>query len=49
MLHFLKQLVKFRIGQKAGRGFAKSIGLRKASSIIGLVAGIKAVRRHRHA
>ena len=46
MLHFLKKLIMFRIGQKASRGFAKSIGLRRVSGVIGLIGGIKSMRRH---
>jgi len=46
MLHLMKQLVMFRVGQKATRGFAKSIGLRGISGIVGLIGGVKYMRRH---
>jgi hypothetical protein len=46
MLHFLKKLLMFRIGQKASRGFARSIGLDALSGIVGLVGGVKYMRRH---
>lgn len=46
MLHFLKKLVMFRVGQKASRGFAKTIGLGAISSVVGLVGGMKYMRRH---
>jgi hypothetical protein len=46
MLHFLKKLMMFRIGQKASRGFARSIGLNSVSTIVGVVGGVKYMRRH---
>lgn len=46
MLHFLRKLLMFRVGQKASRGFAKSIGLRGISSAVGIVGGLKYMRRH---
>ena len=45
MLNFLKKLLMFRIGQKASRGFAKSIGLHAISGAVGLVGGLKYMRR----
>jgi len=46
MLHFLKKLLMFRIGQKASRGFAHSIGLKSVAPIVGIVGGVKYMRRH---
>jgi hypothetical protein len=47
MLHFLKKVLMFRVGQKASRGFARSIGVYKpVSAIIGLIGGVKYMRRH---
>jgi hypothetical protein len=47
MLHFLKKILMFRIGQKASRGFARSIGFRgPISGIVGVVGGMKYMRRH---
>ena len=47
MLRFLKKVLMFRIGQKASRGFARTIGVRKPfSGIIGLIGGFKYMRRH---
>ena len=46
MMHFLKKLVMFRIGQKASRGFARSIGLNAMAGLVGLVGGVKYMRRH---
>ena len=47
MLCFLKKVLMFRIGQKASRGFARSIGVRRPfSSVIGLIGGMKYMRSH---
>ena len=46
MLHFLRKLLMFRVGQKASRGFAKSIGLDALAGVVGLVGGLKYMRRH---
>ena len=46
MFRFLKQLLMFRIGQRAARGFAKSIGMRRISHVVGWIGGIKYMRRH---
>jgi len=46
MLRFLKKLLLFRVGQKASRGFAKSIGLRTISHAVGIVGGLKYMRHH---
>jgi len=46
MLHFLKQLLMFRVGQKATRGFARTIGLGRIATIVGLIGGYKHMRKH---
>jgi len=46
MLHFLKKLLLFRVGQKTTRGVARSIGLGKIAMIIGLIGGYKHMRKH---
>lgn len=46
MLHFLKNLLMFRVGQKTTRGVARSIGLGKLATVAGLVGGYKYMRRH---
>ena len=46
MRHFLKKVLMFRIGQKAAKGFARSIGLKRVATVIGVVGGIKHMRRH---
>ena len=50
MLNFIKKLLLFRIGQKASRGTAKMLGFGKLGTVIGLIGGWRAMRRHhRHA
>ena len=46
MLRLLKKLFMFRVGQKTSRGFARSIGLNSVASLIGIVGGMKYMRRH---
>jgi hypothetical protein len=46
MLRFLKKLLLFRVGQKASRGFARSIGLSGIAGAVGLVGGLKYMRHH---
>jgi hypothetical protein len=46
MMHFLKKLLMFRIGQKASRGFARAIGLNSLAAMVGVVGGVKYMRRH---
>jgi len=46
MLHFLRKLLMFRVGQKTTRGFARSIGLGRIAGLVGLVGGYKHMRRH---
>ena len=46
MLHFLKKLLLFRVGQKASRGFARSIGLHGFARVAGVIGGVKYMRRH---
>ena len=46
MRHFLKKVLMFRIGQKAAKGFARSLGLKRSAALIGVVGGFKHMRRH---
>jgi hypothetical protein len=46
MYKFLKKMLMFRVGQKASRGFAKQIGLHGVANLLGLVGGVKYMRRH---
>lgn len=44
MIRFLMNVFRFRMGQKAGKKVARSMGLRWVSKPIGILAGIKATR-----
>jgi hypothetical protein len=46
MLRLLKKLLLFRIGQKTSRGFARTIGLDSLAAIVGIIGGVKYMRRH---
>lgn len=46
MLKLLKKLLLFRIGQKASKRFAHGIGFRMLVPLIGIVGGMKMMRRH---
>lgn len=46
MLHFLRKLLMFQVGRKASRGFAKSIGLDALAGVVGVVGGLKYMKRH---
>lgn len=46
MLSFLKKIVRFRVGQKVSRGAAKKLGFGPLAGIIGLVGGLRTLRRH---
>jgi hypothetical protein len=46
MLHFLRKILMFRVGQKASRGFVRSIGMGRVATLAGLVGGYKYMRRH---
>lgn len=49
MLNFLKTLLLFRVGQKSARGAARMLGFGRAGMILGILGGIRAARRKRHA
>ena len=49
MWNLLKQLLVFRVGQRSARGTARMIGLGRVATVIGLIAGYRAWRNHRHA
>ena len=46
MYRLLKRLLMFRVGQKTTSRFAKAIGLRRISPFVGVIGGIKYMRRH---
>ena len=49
MLHFLKQLLWFKLGQKTTRSAARAMGFGRLGLILGLIGGWRMMRRHRHA
>ncbi len=49
MWRMLKQLLRFRMGQKTAKGAAHMLGFGKLGLVIGLLGGWRAMRRHRHA
>ena len=49
MWRLIRSLLMFRVGQKASRGAARMLGLRKLSMIIGLIGGYRQMRKHLHA
>jgi len=46
MLRLLKKLLLFRVGQKTSRRFSKMIGLDSIAAIVGIIGGLKYMRRH---
>ena len=46
MLDLLRKLFLFRVGQKTTKGFAHKIGLRTLAPIVGLIGGLRFMRRH---
>lgn len=49
MLNFVKRLIAFRLGQSSARGAARLLGFGRLAMIAGIIGGVKAWRRHRHA
>ncbi len=46
MLSLMKRLLLFRVGQKATKGFAHKIGLHSIAWMVGLIGGVRYMRRH---
>lgn len=46
MWNFIKQFIRFRVGQKMSRNMASSFGLRGIAPLIGLYMGYRYMRRH---
>lgn len=44
MFKFLMNIVKFRLGQKAAKKTARSLGLKWFSKPLGVIGGLKSVR-----
>jgi hypothetical protein len=49
MWNFIKRLLVFRLGQKSARGAARMLGFGRLGLLIGLIGGLRAIRRQRHA
>jgi hypothetical protein len=49
MWRFIKQLLAFRVGQKSTKGAARMLGFGKIGTVLGLIGGFRAMKRHRHA
>ena len=46
MFKLLRKLLLFRVGQKASKRFAHRIGFRMLVPFIGILGGMKMMRRH---
>lgn len=46
MWRALKKFMYFRMGQKVSSGVARKLGLGATASLIGLIYGIRTMRRH---
>jgi glucose uptake protein GlcU len=49
MWNIIKQIFLFRMAQNSTRGVARMVGLGRLGVILGIIGGIRAVRRQRHA
>ena len=45
MIAAIKSFIRYRVGQKLGRKAARTLGLGSLAGVIGVVAGMKAMRR----
>lgn len=46
MLKLLKRLILFRAGQELSKGVAHKLGLGPASMVVGLIGGLRYMRKH---
>ena len=46
MRNFLRQIFYFGLGRNASRGAARAIGLGRFATLIGIIGGIRYMRRH---
>ena len=46
MKRLLSNLFHFRIGQKLSRGMARTVGLKKFATLIGIIGGVHHMRKH---
>lgn len=50
MLTLIKRLIAYRIGQKSAKSAARLLGFGRLASVVGVIGGYRALRRHhRHA
>ncbi|HET7433112.1 MAG TPA: hypothetical protein VFN10_00220 [Thermoanaerobaculia bacterium] len=49
MLTFLKRLFVFRMAQTSSRGAARMVGLGRLATVIGLIGGYRAMKKHSQA
>jgi hypothetical protein len=49
MMHLVKQLIAFRLGQSSARGAARLLGFGRLGLVIGLIGGWRALKSRRHA
>ena len=47
MLNFLKSFLVFSIGRSSARGTARMVGLGRLATVVGLIGGWRAYKRHR--
>jgi hypothetical protein len=46
MIRTIRKMIRYRIGQKVTRGFARKLGFfRGTSSILGVIGGLAALRK----
>ena len=48
MLHFIKKLIAFRLGQTSAKGAARMLGFGRLAMVAGVIGGVQAWRRSRH-
>lgn len=46
MMNVLRQIFLFGVGRNASRGAARMIGLGRFAAVIGLIGGLRYMRRH---
>ena len=49
MWNVIKQIFLFKAAKNSSRGMARMVGLGRLGTVIGIVSGIMALRRHRQA
>ena len=44
----LKRVFMFQVGRRGSRAMARTVGLSRLASVIGIIGGLMYMRRHRH-